>query len=155
MNNIQTKLLYAYTSKHLFAIMQDDAHFITQEIEQLLSSLQNCDKQVCVDPLCLGHNKMLASSESPGVQCIHHIELNRLYNVLCGNKTAQTDRQTDGRTPNSSDVNEASWTRGQGRGQKEWGRGRGPKFFLRPRPDTLENNSVYMSMKTKILAFRT
>ena len=42
MNNIQTKLLYAYTSKHLFAIMQDDAHFITQEIEQLLSSLQIC-----------------------------------------------------------------------------------------------------------------
>jgi len=29
-----------------------------------------------------------------------------------------------------SDVNEASWTWGQGRGQKEWGRGRGPKFFL-------------------------
>jgi len=25
----------------------------------------------------------------------------------------------------------------------------------RPRPDTLENNSVCMSMKTKILAFRT
>jgi len=36
------------------------------------------------------------------------------------------------------------------------------KFFtrlrpqcMRPRPDTLENNSVCMSMKTKILAFRT
>jgi len=31
------------------------------------------------------------------------------------------------------------------------------KKFLRPRPrpDTLENNSVRMSMKTKILAFRT
>jgi len=31
------------------------------------------------------------------------------------------------------------------------------KFFLRPRPrpDMLENNSVCMSMKTKILAFRT
>jgi len=29
------------------------------------------------------------------------------------------------------------------------------KFFSRPRPDTLENNSVCMSMKTKILAFRT
>jgi len=30
-------------------------------------------------------------------------------------------------------------------------------FFSRPRPDTLENNSVCrpMSMKTKILAFRT
>ena len=26
---------------------------------------------------------------------------------------------------------------------------------MRPRPDTLENNSVCMSMKTKILAFRT
>ena len=25
---------------------------------------------------------------------------------------------------------------------------------MRPRPDTLENNSVCMSMKTKILAFR-
>jgi len=31
------------------------------------------------------------------------------------------------------------------------------KFFSRPRlmPDTLENNSVCISMKTKILAFRT
>ena len=36
------------------------------------------------------------------------------------------------------------------------------KFFtrlrpqcMRPRPDTLENNLVCMSMKTKILAFRT
>jgi len=29
------------------------------------------------------------------------------------------------------------------------------KIFSRPRPDTLENNSVCMSMKTKILAFRT
>ena len=28
------------------------------------------------------------------------------------------------------------------------------KIFLRPRPDTLENNSVCMNMKTKILAFR-
>jgi len=27
--------------------------------------------------------------------------------------------------------------------------------MLRPRPDTLENNSVCMSMKTKILVFRT
>jgi len=57
------------------------------------------------------------------------------------------------------DVNEASWAWGQGRGrgQKEWGRGRGrgPKYFSRPRPDTLENKSVCMSMKTKILAFRT
>jgi len=26
---------------------------------------------------------------------------------------------------------------------------------MRPRPDTLENNSVCMNMKTKILAFRT
>ena len=26
--------------------------------------------------------------------------------------------------------------------------------FLRPRPDTLKNNSVCMNMKTKILAFR-
>ena len=26
---------------------------------------------------------------------------------------------------------------------------------MRPRPDTLENNRVCMSMKTKILAFRT
>jgi len=26
---------------------------------------------------------------------------------------------------------------------------------MRPRPDTLENNPVCMSMKTKILAFRT
>jgi len=51
------------------------------------------------------------------------------------------------------DVNEASWAWGQGwgRGQKEWGRGRGPKNFSRPRPDTLENNSVCMSMKTKTL----
>ena len=59
----------------------------------------------------------------------------------------------------TSDVNEASWASGQGRGQKEWrqGRGRGPKIFSRPRqrPDMLENNSVCMSMKTKILAFRT
>ena len=68
------------------------------------------------------------------------------------------------------DVNEASWAWGQGRGrgQKKWGRGRGrgPKIFSRlrprpqcmrprPRPDTLENNSVCMSIKTKILAFRT
>ena len=30
-----------------------------------------------------------------------------------------------------------------------------PKKFSRPRPDTLKNNSVCMSMKTKILAFRT
>jgi len=34
-----------------------------------------------------------------------------------------------------------------------------PKTFSRPRPrprpDTLENNSVCMSMKTKIIAFRT
>jgi len=29
------------------------------------------------------------------------------------------------------------------------------KIFSRPRPDTLENNSMCMSMKTKILAFRT
>jgi len=26
---------------------------------------------------------------------------------------------------------------------------------MRPRPDTLQNNSVCMSMKTKVLAFRT
>ena len=59
----------------------------------------------------------------------------------------------------TSDVNEARWAWGQGRGrgQKGWGRGRSrdPKFFSRPRPDTLENNSVCMSMKTKILAYRT
>jgi len=41
-------------------------------------------------------------------------------------------------------------------------RKRAKNFFLRPRPqcmrprpDTLENNSVCMSMKTKILVFRT
>ena len=28
------------------------------------------------------------------------------------------------------DVNEASWAGGQGRGQKEWGRGRGRKKFF-------------------------
>ena len=59
------------------------------------------------------------------------------------------------------DVNEASWAGGQGRGQKEWAEDEAEKKFLRPRPqcmrprpDTLENNSVCMSMKTKILAFR-
>jgi len=31
----------------------------------------------------------------------------------------------------------------------------GEATVMRPRPDTLENNSVCMSMKTKILAFIT
>ena len=87
MNNIQTKLLYAYTSKHLFAIMQDDAHFITQEIEQLLSSLQNCDKQACVD-LCLGHNinagRMCALQRTRTIMCCAGIRRHR-----------QTDRPMD------------------------------------------------------------